>query len=66
MPIEQLRGLYIASLMNYIEMEYENVPDVVSPEMEQYFYDCFDQEPPTCYPNAAGVFYETFLRPLSH
>ena len=66
MPIEQLRGLYVASLMRYIEMEYDNIPNEVSSDMNEYFNDCFNQDPPTCYPNAAGVFYETFLRPLSH
>lgn len=66
MPIDQLRGLYIASLMQYIEMEYDNIPDVATPEMADYFHECFDQDPPVCYPNAAGMFYETFLRPLSH
>jgi hypothetical protein len=48
--------------MRYIEMEYDKVPEVVSQEMEEYFTDFFEQDPPVCYPNAAGVFYETFLR----
>lgn len=63
MPIEQLRGLYISSLMQYIEMEYDNVPDHVSPEMDEYFNECFDQSPPLCFPNAAGHFYEMFIKP---
>lgn len=65
MPIEHFRELYVSSLMQYIEMEYDNIPDSVTPEMEEFFHECFDSEPPVCYPNAAGLFYETFLRKLS-
>lgn len=66
MPIEHFRGLYVSSLMSYIELEYDHIPEVVTPEMEEFFHDCFDRDPPMCYPNAAGLFYETFLRKFSH
>ena len=66
MPIEHFRGLYVSSLMSYIEIEYDNTPEIVTPEMEEFFIDCFDHDPPMCYPNAAGLFYETFLRKFSH
>lgn len=65
-PIDQFRGLYIGSLMSYIEAEYDNIPEHVNPEMDQFFNECFDQDPPMCYPNAAGLFYETFIRHLSN
>lgn len=64
-PSEVLRGVYVGSLMCYIEAEYDNIPKKVTPEMEQFFNECFDQDPPMCYPNAAGLFYEMFLRKLS-
>jgi hypothetical protein len=51
--------------MQYIEMEYDNIPASVTPEMEEFFHECFESDPPVCYPNAAGLFYETFLRKLS-
>jgi len=63
--MENICSAYIHSLMSYIEMEYDNIPDKVTPEMEEFFHECFDSEPPVCYPNAAGLFYETFLRKLS-
>lgn len=65
-PPELLRGLYIGSLMQYIEEEYDNIPSTVTTEMEEFFNECFDHDPPMCYPNAAGLFYENFLRKLSH
>lgn len=51
---------YIALLMNYIEQEYDNIPESVTPEMEEYFLECYQRE--ELIPNAAGMFYETFLR----
>lgn len=51
---------YISLLMNYIEQEYDNIPEHVTPEMEEHFRDCWEREEPI--PNAAGLFYETFLR----
>ena len=52
--------MYVGSLMSYIEMEYFNIPSDVTPEMEEYFVSCYEET--MCFPNAAGGFYETFLR----
>lgn len=52
--------------MQYIEMEYDNVPDEVSSEMDIFFNDCFDRVPPMCFPNAAGLFHENFMGPKTH
>jgi hypothetical protein len=46
--------------MEYIEQEYDNIPEFVTPEMEDYFRECFERK--ELIPNAAGVFYETFLK----
>lgn len=51
---------YVSLLMNYIEQEYDNIPDYVSTEMEEYFRVC--AETGELIPNAAGMFYELFLR----
>lgn len=51
---------YISILMGYIEQEYDNIPDFVTPEMEEHFRTCAERE--ELIPNAAGMFYETFLR----
>lgn len=48
--------------MTYIELEYENIPDEVTEEMERYFESCFEEAPPLCLPNAAGGFWERFLK----
>ena len=53
---------YICALMNYIEAEYDNIPECVTPEMEDYFMECFSEGDPVCLPNAAGEFYERFLK----
>lgn len=52
--------MYISLLMNYIEQEYDNIPGMVTSEMEEYFLFCWDRG--ELIPNAAGMFYETFLR----
>lgn len=51
---------YVSLLMNYIEQEYDNIPDYVTPEMDEHFRECYQRE--ESIPNAAGLFYETFLR----
>lgn len=51
---------YVSLLMSYIEQEYDNIPDYVTPDMEEHFRECWEREEPI--PNAAGLFYETFLR----
>lgn len=51
---------YISILMGYIEQEYDNIPEVVTPEMDDYFRACLERMEPI--PNAAGMFYETFLK----
>jgi len=51
---------YISLLMNYIEQEYDNVPNSVTPEMENFFRSC--SENGELVPNAAGLFNEIFMR----
>lgn len=51
---------YVSLLMNYIEQEYDNIPDYVTPEMDEHFRECYEREEPI--PNAAGLFYEAFLK----
>ena len=60
--METIRDAYIVALMTYIELEYDNIPSEVTPEMESYFNECFSSEPPLCFPNAAGAFWERFLK----
>lgn len=51
---------YLGLLMNYIEQEYDNIPGMVTPEMFSFFHECFERQ--ELIPNAAGLFYENFLR----
>lgn len=51
---------YVGILMNYIEQEYDNTPDCVSPEMDDHFRECWENQENI--PNAAGLFYEKFLK----
>lgn len=51
---------YVSLLMNYIEQEYDNIPDSVTLEMEEYFLECANRG--DLIPNAAGMFHEIFLR----
>jgi len=60
--LERMISAYICALMNYIEAEYDNIPPYVTQEMEDYFMECFADGVPVCLPNAAGEFYERFLR----
>lgn len=60
--MERLFSAYICALMTYIELEYDNIPEHVTPEMEAFFEECFSPGSPTCLPNAAGLFYERFLK----
>lgn len=60
--MEKLCDAYVHALMSYIEMEYDNIPPEVTEEMAHYFVECFNQEPPVCLPNAAGIFWERFLK----
>ena len=60
--MDRLLSAYICALMTYIELEYDNIPDQVTPEMEAFFEECFSEGSPTCLPNAAGDFYERFLK----
>jgi hypothetical protein len=48
--------------MSYIELEYDNIPDEVTEEMESYFEECWLETPPLCLPNAAGAFHERFMK----
>lgn len=57
-----LCNAYIGALMAYIELEYDNVPSEVTGEMEQYFLECFNDGEVVCLPNAAGVFWERFIK----
>jgi hypothetical protein len=56
----QMRVSYIHSLMFYIEQEYDNIPDRVTPDMAIFFNQCFDQR--KCLPNASGEFADIFLK----
>ncbi len=60
--MEQIRSAYIGALMTYIELEYDNIPEIVTDEMEACFEECFNGGSPLCLPNAAGVFWERFLK----
>jgi hypothetical protein len=60
--LEQIRSAYIGALMTYIELEYDNIPETVTDEMEGYFEECFGDGEPMCLPNAAGGFWERFLK----
>ncbi len=60
--MDHLCSAYIHGLMSYIELEYDNIPPDVTDEMEAYFVECFNDGRPVCYPNAAGGFWERFLR----
>ena len=51
---------YISLLMGYIEQEYDNIPDGVTDEMDEYFLECANRG--ELIPNAAGMFHEIFLR----
>lgn len=51
---------YVGLLMGYLEQEYDNLPDYVSEEMDDHFRECWERGENI--PNAAGLFYEKFLR----
>lgn len=51
---------YVSLLMGYIEQEYDNIPDSVTDEMDEYFLECANRG--ELIPNAAGMFHEIFLR----
>lgn len=57
-----MKHSYICHLMSYIELEYDNIPEKVTEEMESYFEECWQETPPLCLPNAAGGFWERFLK----
>jgi len=50
---------YVSLLMGYIEQEYDNVPEHVTPEMDAFFRDSYERQ--ELIPNAAGLFHETFM-----
>lgn len=60
--MEQMCSAYVHGLMSYIEMEYDNIPDEVTEDMARYFIECFNNGESVCLPNAAGGFWERFLR----
>lgn len=60
--MEQMCSVYIYGLMEYIELEYDNIPSEVTEEMNEYFVECFNNGQPVCLPNAAGGFWERFLK----
>ena len=51
---------YVSLLMNYIEQEYDNIPESVTPEMDDYFLECTNRG--ELIPNAAGMFHELFMK----
>lgn len=52
--------MYVSLLMNYLQEEYDNIPTSFTLEMDEFFRGCFEKN--ESIPNAAGMFYETFLR----
>ena len=54
---------YVSGLMAYIEMEWDNTPDSITPDMDLFFQAAFLQM--ECLPNAAGRFAEMFLKKKS-
>lgn len=58
--MDAILSAYVGALMTYIQMEYDNLPQQITPEMEEYFVSCFNYE--ICLPNAAGGFWEKFLK----
>ena len=60
MNVEKRRAYYIEALLQYIKMEYylEPLPEEMTLEMISYLSECFDNL--TCYPNAAGKFFELY------
>jgi len=57
-----MHSMYISVLMTYIELEYDDIPSCVTEEMYSYFEECWLETPPMCLPNAAGGFWERFIR----
>lgn len=51
---------YVSLLMKYIQQEYDNTPEEFTSEMDEHFRACYERKEPI--PNAAGLFYENFLR----
>lgn len=56
---EKMKRMYVSSLMYYIEQEYDNIPEEVNEDMENYFLNCAEKM--ICFPNAAGKFARKFL-----
>ena len=54
---------YVSSLMTYVEMEWDNTPDSITPDMDLFFQAAFLQM--ECLPNAAGRFAHIFLKKKS-
>jgi hypothetical protein len=52
--------MYVSGLMTYIEMEWDNIPESITPDMDLFFQAAFLQM--ECLPNAAGRFAEMFLK----
>jgi len=46
--------------MTYVEMEWDNTPDSITPDMDLFFHAAFLQM--ECLPNAAGRFAKMFLK----
>lgn len=58
--MDAILSAYVGALMTYIQLEYDDLPSEVTQEMDEYFVECFHQE--MCLPNAAGGFWERFLK----
>lgn len=58
--VDTRKVYYISGVLDYLAQEYETekLPGFVTKEMFDYLNNCYQNL--TCYPNAAGKFYELF------
>lgn len=57
---QDYRKAKIYNIMTYLEMEYDNIPDELTPEMMQFFTASIESN--EALPNVAGDFYEKFIK----
>lgn len=51
---------WLGLVMSYIDAEYDNIPEALTSEMEEYFREAYNRQ--ELIPNAAGGFAEIFLK----
>lgn len=51
---------WLGLVMGYIDWEYDNIPEVLTSEMEEYLRESYNRQ--ESIPNAAGGFAEAFLK----